>query len=252
MKKHQYAPFIEWAAATFIKERRQSATPSPATLAWLRAYGITAGRVDVFLRHGLGHSATMPNGLVMDILELSNSNEREAVEEDYVIDAMLHTWTALAQVYGRTATPSELEVARLQLMVEAGYALIMADGTKFPGGGRLLRLYWRENALLDLTRIERGPHDLKIIALSVELDKSQRRALPRPDCVAAPQLQPRLEASRQLSGLEPNSTATSVQTYDEDRLPVLPIMGRHWHDPSRNLAYGLYGNWRDRWDNTLP
>lgn len=144
MKSHPYARFITWTAATYIEERQPGTGQSPAVLTWLRAYGITAARVEAFLRLSGQRSATMPNALVMDILELSNSKVRQTLKDEYLLDAQLHTWSSLADLYGRAATPADREVARLQLMLEAGHALIMAEGTGYPGEGTLLRRYWLE------------------------------------------------------------------------------------------------------------
>ena len=40
----------------------------------------------------------MPNALVMDILELSNSKVGKTLKDEYLLDGLLHTWAALAEV----------------------------------------------------------------------------------------------------------------------------------------------------------
>lgn len=255
MKSHPYALFIQWTAATYIEERVPGSGPSQAVVAWLRAYGITAARVEAFLRFSPEHSITMPNALVMDVLELSTSKVRKTLKDEDLLDALLHTWCALADVYGKTATPAGREVARLQLLAEAGHALIMAQGMGYPGAETLLRRYWREAELLDLSRIHKGAPGFKEVGADVEYIKGQRKYLPKRPAPTQQQPQPIKPISVQGKTPKPPvnqylGTRTSGQ--DEDRLPPLPTSGRHWRNPSEDITDGYYGNWRDHWDNTLP
>jgi hypothetical protein len=175
MKSHPYARFINWTAATYIEERQPGTGQSQAVLTWLRAYGITAARVDAFLRLSGQHSATMPNALVMDILELSNSKVRQTLKDEYLLDALLHTWSALADVYGRAATPADREVARLLLLGEAGHALIMAQGMGYPGAETLLRRYWMETELLDLSQIHKGTAGFKDVGSDLRVHQAAEK-----------------------------------------------------------------------------
>lgn len=257
MKSHPYALFINWTAATYIEERRPGAGQSQAILTWLRAYGITAARVEAFLRLSREHSATMPNALVMDILELGNSKVRQTLKDEYLLDALLHTWGALADVYGRAATPADREVTRLLLLDEAGHALIMAQGMGYPGAETLLRKYWLETQLLDLSQIHKGAPGFNDVGKRLECIKRQRRDLPKgPTPVQAPQQQQCTKPTtpqRKTPTPSANQRAdTSTPAQDEDRLPALPTSGRDWRNASENLIDGLFGNWRDHWDNTLP
>lgn len=257
MKSHPYALFIKWTAATYTQECLPGVRHSQAELGWLRAYGITAARVEAFLRLSHEHSITMPNALVMDILELGNSKVRQTLKDEHLLDALLHTWGALADVYGKAAAPADREVARLQLLGEASHALIMAQGMGYPGAETLLRRYWRETELLDLSRIHKGTPGFRDVGRDLEYIKQQRKDLPnRPTPVQAPhQQQFTNPASVQRMTATPSAnqradTATPAQ--DEDRLPALPTSGRHWRNSSEKLIDGLFGNWRDHWDNTLP
>jgi hypothetical protein len=257
MKSHPYARFINWTAATYIEERRPGTGQSQAVFTWLRAYGITAARVDAFLRLGGQHAATMANALVMDILELSNSKVRQTLKDEYLLDALLHTWSSLADVYGRAATPAAQEVARLLLLDEGGHALIMAQGVGYPGEETLLRRYWLETDLLDLSQIHKGTAGFKDVGRLLEDIKRQRKELPqRPTPAQAPQQQ---QSVRPTSAHRKTPTSSAYQRpgtrtpdQDPDRLPPLPTSGRHWRHPSADLNDGLHGNWRDHWDNTLP
>jgi hypothetical protein len=199
----------------------------------------------------------MPNALVMDILELSNSKVRQMLKDEYVLDALLHTWSALADLYGRAATPADREVARLQLMLEAGHALIMAKGTGYPGEGTLLRRYWLETDLLDLAQIRKGTPGFKDVGSDLEYIKRQRKDLPqRPTPVQVrQQQQPTKSTSAHRKTPTPSANprpGTRTPAQDPDRLPPLPTSGRRWRNPAGDLNDGLYGNWRDHWDNTLP
>jgi len=213
--------------------------------------------VDAFLRLNGQHSTTMPNALVMDILELSNSKVRQTLKDEYLLDALLHTWCALTDLYGRAATPADREVARLQLMLEAGHALIMAEGTGYPGEETLLKRYWLETDLLDLSQIHKGAQGFKDVGSDLEYIKRQRRNLPqRPIPVQVRrQQQPIKPTSAHSKTPTPSANPrpdTCTPAQDPDRLPPLPTSGRPLRNPSGDPNYGLYGNWRDHWDNTLP
>lgn len=257
MNSYSYALFIKWTAATYLEERRPGTGRSQTIHTWLRAYGVTAARVEAFLRLSPKHSATMPNGLVMDILELGNSKVRQTLKDEYLLDALLHTWGALADVYGRAASPADREVARLLFLDESGHALIMAQGMGYPGAETLLRKYWLETELLDLSQIRKSTPGFKDVGKHLEYIKRQRKDLPkRPAPVqAGQQPQPKNPVSARGETPTPpvNKRAiTSRLIQDRDRLPVLPTSGWHRRNPSENLIDGLYGNWRDHWDNTLP
>lgn len=258
MKSTPYALFIKWTAATYTEECLPGAGHSQAVLGWLRAYGITAARVEAFLRLSHEHSIMMPNALVMDILELGNSKVRQTLKDEYLLDALLHTWGALADVYGKAATPADREVARLQLLVEAGHALIMGQGMRYPGAETLLRRYWRESELLDLSRVHKGTPGFKDVGRDLEYIKGQRKDLPKRPAPVHAQLQPQPKKPISLQEKTPKPSAankcpgTPMSAKDEDRLPPLPTSGRHWRNPSEDVTDGFYGNWRDHWDNTLP
>lgn len=248
MKSHPYALFIKWTAATYVEERLPGGGQSQAVLDWLRAYGITAARVEAFLRLSREHPATMPNALVRDILELGNSKVRQTLKDEYLLDALLHTWGALADVYGRAAAPAGREVARLQLLVEAGHALIMTQGMGYPGAETLLRRYWRETELLDLSRMHKGTPGFRDVGRDLEYIKGQRKDLPKRPAPVQAQLQPQPLKPISVRGKTPTPSANQCLATSTS----LPTSGRHWRNPSENVIDGLFGNWRDHWDNTLP
>lgn len=226
MNSHSYALFINWTAATYLEERRPGAGQSQAIRTWLRAYGVTAARVGAFLRLSPKHSATMPNELVMDILELGNSKVRQTLKDEYLLDALLHTWGALADVYGRAASPADREVARLLFLDEAGHALIMAQGMGYPGEETLLRKYWLETELLDLSRIRKGTSGFKDVGKHLEYIKRQRKDLPKRPAPAQAEQQPQSKNPVSVQGKTPtppvNQRAnTSSPIQGRDRLPVL-------------------------------
>lgn len=257
MKSHPYTRFITWTAATYIEERRPGTKQSESILIWLRAYGVTAARVDAFLRLSYGHVATMPIAMVMDILELSNSKVRQTLKDEYLLDALLNTWDALADMYGKAGTPADRELVRLRLLGEAGHALIMAQGMTYPGAESLLRKYQTDTELLDLSQIHKGTPGFKRVGILLQEIKRQRKVLPKqptPGPVSQKQrLIPTAAAQKRtpLPPMDPHSGNTAV-AHDEDRIPDLPTRGRCRHNPSDNLNFGMFGNWRDHWDNTLP
>jgi hypothetical protein len=73
MAAHPYAPFVQWATFSYFRGSWHDLDISKPTMAWIRSFGVTAARIDRFLK--LGHSGghTLPNSLVLDIIELENS-----------------------------------------------------------------------------------------------------------------------------------------------------------------------------------
>lgn len=257
MNSNPYSRFINWTDAAYIQERLPEAEESQATHEWLKAYGITAARMDVFLRLFRDHSTTMPNALVLDILELSNSQVRQTLEDEYLLDALLHTWSALAEVYGKAATPAERELARLQLLIEFGHALLMAQDRAYPGTVTLRARYWQECELLDVTRISRSTPGFKDVGRDLEHMRQLRRDVQKR--YLPPQASRHQRAVRPVSGqrktadtVTPKHDGLKGIPYDLDRLPDLPVSRPHRRDGRSSMTDGLFGNWRDHWDNTLP
>ncbi|MDT0168456.1 hypothetical protein [Pseudarthrobacter sp. BRE9] len=60
-------------------------------------------------------------------------------------------------------------------MLEAGHALIMAEGAGYPGEETLLRMYWLEAELLDLSQIHKGTAGFKDVGSDLEYIKRQRK-----------------------------------------------------------------------------
>lgn len=258
MNSNPYSRFINWTDATYIQERRPDTEEAQATHEWLKAYGITAARMEVFLRLFRDRSTIMPNALVLDILEPSNSQVRQTLEDEYLLDALLHTWSALAEVYGKAASPAERELARLQLLIESGQALLMAQGQAYPGTGTLLARYWQESGQLDLTQIPRSTPGFKDIGTDLEFMRLLRRDVQKR--YLPPQASRHKRAVQPVSGQRKTADTAAAQhdgglkgiAYDEDRLPDLPVSRPHWRDGRSSMTDGLFGNWRDHWDNTLP
>lgn len=134
MTAHPYTPFVQWATFSYFRGSWHDPDMSKPTMAWVRFFGVTAARIDRFLKlgHAIGH--TLPNSLVLDIIELENSPLSNALSDD-CFKGLLRTWTAMADVYGRVTTPSELEMSRLDLLADWGHALVRLPGSGFPGGG---------------------------------------------------------------------------------------------------------------------
>jgi hypothetical protein len=134
----------------------------------------------------------------------------------------------------------------------------MAQGMGYPGEETLLRKYWLETELVDLSRIRKGTSGFKDVGKHLEYIKRQRKDLPKRPAPAQAEQQPQSKNPVSVQGKTPthpvNQRAnTSSPIQGRDRLPVLPTTGRqHRRNPFENLIDGLYGNWRDHWDNTLP
>lgn len=250
MTAHPYAPFVQWAAFSYFRGSWHDPDMSKPTMAWIRSFGVTAARIDRFLK--LGHSSghTLPNSLVLDIIELENS----PLSNDDCLSGLLRTWTAMADVYGRVTTPSELEMSRLDLLADWGHALMGLPGSGFPGGAVMVTQYLDERRRLDLSQLRKDEDDFKYVGLVLKLLKLQEQLVWPLQSVARPAQQ---QAGRPIAGARkaPTSGAarnqcTQNSDYEDDRLPCLPTSRRI--EPLANVAYELYGNWREDWRNTLP
>jgi hypothetical protein len=54
MTAHPYAPFIQWVAFSYFRGSWHDLDIPKPTMAWIRSFGVTAARIDRFLK--LGHS----------------------------------------------------------------------------------------------------------------------------------------------------------------------------------------------------
>lgn len=255
MTAHPYAPFIQWIAFSYFRGSWHDLDIPKTTMAWIRSFGVTAAPIDRFLKLGHSRGNTLPNSLVLDIIELANSPLSKALNDD-CLKGMLNTWAAMADVYGQGTTPSELEMNRLDLLADWGHALVGLPGSGFPGGTVMVTRYVDERRRLDLSQLRKDKTDFKYVGLMLELVRLQEQLVWPLTSVARPAQQ---QAGRPAAGArkEPASGAARNQctrnsVYEHDRLPCLPTSGRRWIEPSANLAYELYGNWREDWRNTLP
>lgn len=253
MTAHHYAPFVQWAAFSYFRGSWHDLDMSKPTMAWIRSFGVTAARIDRFLK--LGHSGghTLPNSLVLDIIELENSPLSRALNDD-CLKGLLRTWIAMADVYGRVTTPSELEMSRLDLLGDWGHSLVRLPGSGFPGGTVMVTQYLDERRRLDLSQLRKDKNDFKYVGLVLELLRLQEQLVWPLQSVARPAQQ---QEGRPIAGARKarNSGAARNQCsrnseYEDDRLPCLPTSRRI--EPPANLAHELYGNWREDWRNTLP
>ena len=257
MKSHPYAPFIKWAMTTYFRGHWEDVGKSKATFDWVKSIGITAGRVDMFLRldHSLGH--TLPNSLVMDIVELSSSPLRRTLAENGLLDALLSTWKEMADVYGRVSAPADREMARLGLLMEWGNAVVHLPGNEFPGGNALVRQYWQERGRLDLDLLRPGRDNFKYVGMVVNLLSLHRRMLRSTEPIIRSSQgrtsnQSLPESRNEATSLVASGRDAQERAFERDRLPKLPTSDSRWKSASTSLADGLFGNWRDHWDNTLP
>lgn len=257
MKSHPYAPFIKWAMTTYFRGHWEDVGKSKATFDWVKSIGITAGRVDMFLRldHSLGR--TMPNSLVMDIVELSSSPLRRTLAENGLLDALLSTWKEMADVYGRVSAPADREMARLGLLMEWGNAVVHLPGKEFPGGNALVRQYWQERGRLDLDLLRPGRDNFKYVGIVVNLLSLHRRMLRSTEPIIRSSQgrtsnQSLPESRNEATSLVASGRDAQERAFERDRLPKLPTSDSRWKSASTSLADGLFGNWRDHWDNTLP
>ena len=255
MTAHPYTPFVQWAAFSYFRGSWHDLDISKPTKAWIRSFGVTAARIDRFLKLGHSDDNTLPNELVLDILELENSPLSKALDDD-CLNGLLRTWAAMADVYGRVTTPSELEVNRLELLADWGNTLVALPGSGFPGGTVMVTRYVDERRRLDLSQLRKDKTDFKYVGLVLELLKLQEQLVWPLQSVTRPAQQqegrPAAGARKAPTFVAARNQCARNSVYENDRLPCLPTSGRRWTEPSANLAYELYGNWREDWRNTLP
>ncbi|MDQ0664074.1 hypothetical protein QFZ35_002572 [Arthrobacter ulcerisalmonis] len=254
MTSHPYIPFVQWTVNTYFRGSWDALDISASpTIAWLRAFGITAGRVDRFLRIGHPCGCSIPNSLVLDILELSHSPVSQTLQDEF-LQCLLRTWMELTEVYGQTAVPSDREVNRLELLAEWGHALRNLPGSHFPGGCSLLMQYRYERSRLDLTQLRRSKVGFKYVGIVLELMKIREQIIGRD--VLAPSLDlkpaPRPIACRKTPpSINPPKRGPRNCGSEDDHLPCLPTSRMQRMDPSACLDYELNGIWRDHWRSTL-
>lgn len=253
MTSHPYTPFVQWTVNTYFRGTWGDVDLSTTTIAWLRSFGITAGRVDGYLRLGHPCGRSLPNSLVLDILELSHSPVSQTLQDEF-LQCLLRTWTELTEVYGRTAVPSDREANRLELLAEWGHALGKLPGTHFPGGCSLLLQYRCERARLDLTQLRKDKVSFKYVGIVLELLKIREQIIGRD--ILAPSLNLKLAPQPTSSRKTPpsiNPPKRGPRNYDceADRLPCLSTSRIQMTDLSARLVYELNGIWRDHWRNTL-
>lgn len=160
MTAHHYTPFVQWAAFRYFRGSWHDMDLSEPTKAWIRSFGVTAARLDGFLKLRHSRGDALPNSLVLDIIELQNSPLSKALNDDY-LRGLLNTWVAMADVHGRGAAPSELEMNRLELLADWGNALVALPGSGFPGGTVMVTRYVDERRRLDLSQLRKDNSDFK-------------------------------------------------------------------------------------------
>lgn len=253
MTAHPYTRFVQWTMHTYFRGCWHDVDLSKPTVAWIQSFGVTAGRMDRFLKLGHPSGCTLPNSLVLDILELNNAPLSKTLTDEF-LRSLLLTWTEMAEVYGRTSAPSHCEMNRLELLADWGHTLEKLPGSSFPGGCSLVLQYQCERARLDLTQLRKGSTSFKYVGIVLELLKLQERITVPCTLAAGPAPQParrRTCPARKTPGFDASQKLRD-SAYQDDRLPCLPTSRGRLMGPSTSLAYQLYGNWREDWRNTLP
>lgn len=257
MKSHPYAPFIKWAMTTYFRGHWDDVGKSKATFDWVKSIGITAVEWTCFCALIIPWAA--PCQIRWSWTSLNSVVHRcdELWLKMVCLTHCLVLGKEMADVYGRVSAPADREMARLGLLMEWGNAVVHLPGNEFPGGNALVRQYWQERGRLDLDLLRPGRDNFKYVGIVVNLLSLHRRMLRSTEPIIRSSQgrtsnQSLPESRNEATSLVASGRDAQERAFERDRLPKLPTSDSRWKSASTSLADGLFGNWRDHWDNTLP
>ena len=252
MTEQEITPYVNWTKSMLRYHERSVVVQVPGIQEWSLCFSATAARIDRFLQLGHEGCLTLPQSLVLDIVELDQGAPSDALASDGLLKNFVLFWSALADVYGSSGTRSQTEAKRLELLMEWSLLLTALPGTNYPGVKLLAPRYRHERARLALTKLRKGTTDYAHVALGLQLVQEHEASLGmRWDMRSASFSRIDEAAGRGLkSSLQPwNRCRGKLNTHDQEFL-VGASSVRAVKKPTLTLE--LHGNWRDHWSNTLP
>jgi hypothetical protein len=252
MNEQDITPYLNWTQNMLRNEKRPVVSRMLGIREWTLCFSATAARVDRYLQLGHEGSKTLPQSLVLDVIELDQAALTDALDAEGLLKNFVFFWSAVADVYGSTGTSSQIEAKRLDLLAEWSLLLTALPGSSYPAVKLLAPRYRHERARLALTKLRKEKTDFAHVVLGLQLVQEheatlgmrwhmQSASFARIDETPGRRLksarQPRAERSGKLVNRDPQfSVAASIVRAAEER----------------TQGFELYGNWRDHWRNTMP
>jgi hypothetical protein len=251
MTEQDITPYLNWTKDMLRSEEGPVVSRIPGIREWIVCFSATAARVDRFLQLGHEGSRTLPQSLVLDLIELDQSALTDALDDEGLLKNFIFYWSAVADVYGSTGTSSQTEAKRLDLLVEWSLLLTALSGSSYPGVKLLAPRYRHERARLALTKLRKENTDFAHVALGLQLVQEHEAALGmRWDMQSASFTRTDETAGRGLkSARQPSDECGGKLVNRDPEFSVAASIVRAAEEPT--LRFELYGNWRDHWRNTM-
>lgn len=251
MTEQDITPYLNWTKNMLRNEERPVVSRMPGIREWTVSFSATAARVDRFLRLGHEGSMTLPQSLVLDLIELDQAALTHSLEDEGLLKNFVFFWSAVADVYGSTGSRSQTEAKRLDLLAEWSLLLTALPGSSYPGVKLLGPRYRRERARLALTKLRKEDSNFAHVALGLQLVQEHEATLGmRWDMQSASFMRIYETSSRGLkSAREPWDECGGKLVNCNPEFSVAASVDRGAEQPT--LRFELYGNWRDHWRNTM-
>ncbi len=252
MTEQDITPYLNWTKNMLRNEERPVVSRMPGIREWTVCLSATAARIHRFLQLGHEGSKTLPQFLVLDIIELDQAALTDALDDEGLLKNFVFFWSAVADVYGSTGTSSQTEAKRLDLLVEWSLLLTALPGSSYPGVKLLALRYRHERARLALTKLRKENNDFAHVALSLQLVQEHEATLGmRWEMKSA--VFTRVDET---DGGGPQNRRQLPPEFAAEAMPsrpgFRPAAATRGHMQEPTLLLELHGNWRDHWTNTLP
>ena len=169
MIEQDIIPYFNWAKNMVRNEERPVVARLLGIRDWVVSFSTTAARVDRFIQLGHAGRRSLPHSLVLDIFELDQAALTDALDAKGLLKNFILFWSAVADVYGSTSTPSETEAKRLDLLVEWSSLLTALARSNYPAMKLLASRYRHERARLALTKLRNKKIAFAQVALALQL-----------------------------------------------------------------------------------
>lgn len=246
MTEQVIIPYADWTKGMLRAEDRAVVSRMPGIREWSQCFSATAARIDRFLQLGHEGSQTLPQSLVLDIIELDQAGLTDTLNAEGLLKNFVLFWGAVADVYGSTGTSFQIEAKRLDLLMEWSLLLTTLPGSAYPGLKLLGSRYRCERARLALTKLRKGKTAFAQVALCLQLVREHEANLGiRWDMQSASFARTdEIAAGKELKSVGHARVECGGTLTNRDReFSLAPYTARTVI--KSNLSFELYGNWRD-------
>lgn len=253
MTKQDVTPYVNWTKNMLRNDERPAVSRMVGIREWTLCFSATAARIDRFLQLGHEGSKTLPQSLLLDIIELDHSWLTDALNDEGLLRNFTYFWSAAADVYGSVDTCSHIEAKRLDLLVEWSLLLAALPGSSYPGVKLLTPRYQHERARLALTKLRKEEIDFAHVALGLRLVQEQEAKLGvhwDMQSAAFTRIDRTAAGRGAKSTLQPGNRCGGKSVSRDSVFPGAASIVRATEKPAVRIV--VHGNWRDHWTNTLP